>query len=74
MKEFRVRLLGTVKYGVFGSDLYGLIYKKGVTVPVIPATNLPYEGAVWINTEELKDDPIGLYLLPDEYELVEVDR
>ena len=44
--------------------------RSGETVNCFPATNLPYDGAVWI------DDPrtcniYGSFVMPDDYQVIE---
>lgn len=42
--------------------------QAGTVVPVIPANNLPdSRGKYWVMTDELKDDPYGVLLVPGEY-------
>ena len=69
----KVKLLHSVRYSpnwVFNVPPI----PEGAIVPVIPATNQPdYEskGLVWIDTDDLKDDPYGILLDKTDYEIVE---
>jgi len=42
----------------------------GTIVPVIPADNIPGNGKFWINTVELQNDPYGILLEPNDYEII----
>lgn len=66
----KVKLLVDTRYSanwVFN----GPAYPEGTVVPVIPAHNIPGEGNLWIDTEELKDDAYGILLRPGDYEIVQ---
>lgn len=49
--------------------------KAGTIVPVVPATNMPQNGAgehirYWVNTPELEDDAYGIGLYDGDFEVV----
>lgn len=46
-------------------------YQAGTELNAIPVTNLAYEGAVWLDTPELKDCPYGMLVHRHAYEIIE---
>jgi hypothetical protein len=50
--------------------------KAGTIVPVVPATNMPQNGAgehirYWVNTPELEHDAYGIGLYDGDFQLLE---
>ena len=40
-------------------------------VDAVPAHNIPEPNCLWVDTEELKNDPYGILLYPGDYEIIE---
>lgn len=64
----KVRILEEVRYPAEWCKVAPL--RPGDIIDAVPADNLPDEGVLWAQREDLKRDPYGIALYPGDYEVL----